>query len=300
MLTVPERIEALREQMQIHGLDAWLVYTADPHLSEYLPEHWSQREYLSGFSGSAAYMAVTQDKASLWTDSRYWVQAEAQLKDSGIALMKMGAQGTPGLEDWVKEQLSAGQAVGVNGLALSVAQALKLEESLGQAELELVVEHELLDAFWEERPALPQAPIYEHDAKYAGLSRQQKITQVREAMRELDSDVHLISALDDIAWILNLRGSDVEYNPVFLSHLILTEGQALLYVDSVKLSETLLQELATDGVELRPYDAVTADLRRLLADEQTTLLVDAARTAWTICEPYTMQAMLALNPSQRL
>lgn len=300
ILTVPERIEALREQMQIHGLDAWLVYTADPHLSEYLPEHWSQREYLSGFSGSAAYMAVTQDKASLWTDSRYWVQAEAQLKDSGIALMKMGAQGTPGLEDWVKEQLSAGQAVGVNGLALSVAQALKLEESLGQAELELVVEHELLDAFWEERPALPQAPIYEHDAKYAGLSRQQKITQVREAMRELDSDVHLISALDDIAWILNLRGSDVEYNPVFLSHLILTEGQALLYVDSVKLSETLLQELATDGVELRPYDAVTADLRRLLADEQTTLLVDAARTAWTICEPYTMQAMLALNPSQRL
>lgn len=300
ILTVPERIEALREQMQIHGLDAWLVYTADPHLSEYLPEHWSQREYLSDFSGSAAYMAVTQDKASLWTDSRYWVQAEAQLKDSGIALMKMGAQGTPGLEDWVKEQLSAGQAVGVNGLALSVAQALKLEESLGQAELELVVEHELLDAFWEERPALPQAPIYEHDAKYAGLSRQQKITQVREAMRELDSDVHLISALDDIAWILNLRGSDVEYNPVFLSHLILTEGQALLYVDSVKLSETLLQELATDGVELRPYDAVTADLRRLLADEQTTLLVDAARTAWTICEPYTMQAMLALNPSQRL
>ena len=300
ILTVPERIEALREQMQIHGLDAWLVYTADPHLSEYLPEHWSQREYLSGFSGSAAYMAVTQNKASLWTDSRYWVQAEAQLKDSGIALMKMGAQGTPGLEDWVKEQLSAGQAVGVNGLALSVAQALKLEESLGQAELELVVEHELLDAFWEERPALPQAPIYEHDAKYAGLSRQQKITQVREAMRELDSDVHLISALDDIAWILNLRGSDVEYNPVFLSHLILTEGQALLYVDSVKLSETLLQELATDGVELRPYDAVTADLRRLLADEQTTLLVDAARTAWTICEPYTMQAMLALNPSQRL
>ena len=223
ILTVPERIEALREQMQIHGLDAWLVYTADPHLSEYLPEHWSQREYLSGFSGSAAYMAVTQDKASLWTDSRYWVQAEAQLKDSGIELMKMGAQGTPSLEDWVKEQLFAGQAVGVNGLALSVAQALKLEESLGQAELELVVEHELLDAFWEERPALPQAPIYEHDAKYAGLPRQQKITQVREAMRELDSDVHLISALDDIAWILNLRGSDVEYNPVFLSHRFFPE-----------------------------------------------------------------------------
>lgn len=300
ILTVPQRIEALREQMQLHALDAWLVYTADPHLSEYLPAHWSQREYLSGFTGSAAYMAVTQDKAVLWTDSRYWVQAEAQLNDSGIELMKMGAQGIPSLENWLKEQLTTGQAVGVNGLALSVAQALSLEESLGQAELELIVQHELLDAFWKERPALPQAPIYEHEAKYAGLPRQGKISQVREAMRDLDSDVHLISALDDIAWLLNLRGSDVEYNPVFLSYLILTEGQALLYVDSAKLSENLVQVLAADGVELRAYDAVTADLTKLLADEQTTLLIDAARTAWTICEPYTAQAMLALNPSQRL
>lgn len=300
ILTVPQRIEALREQMQLHALDAWLVYTADPHLSEYLPAHWSQREYLSGFSGSAAYMAVTQDKAVLWTDSRYWVQAEAQLNDSGIELMKMGAQGIPSLESWLKEQLTTDQAVGVNGLALSVAQALSLEESLGQAELELIVQHELLDAFWKERPALPQAPIYEHEAKYAGLPRQGKIAQVREAMRELDSDVHLISALDDIAWLLNLRGSDVEYNPVFLSHLILTEGQALLYVDSAKLSENLVQVLAADGVELRAYDAVTADLTKLLVDEQTTLLIDAARTAWTICEPYTAQAILALNPSQHL
>ena len=141
MLSVPQRIEALREQMQAHALDAWLVYTADPHLSEYLPAHWSQREYLSGFSGSAAYMAVTQDKAALWTDSRYWVQAEAQLQGSGIELMKLGAQGTPSLDEWLKEQLIATQTVGVNGLALSVAQALALEESLGQAELELIVAH---------------------------------------------------------------------------------------------------------------------------------------------------------------
>ena len=300
ILTVPQRIHALREQMQSHGLDAWLVYTADPHLSEYLPAHWSQREYLSGFTGSAAYMAVTQDKVVLWTDSRYWVQAEAQLKGSGIELMKQGASATPSLEDWLKEQLSDGQVVGVNGLALSVAQALSLEDSLGEAELELVVEHELLDAFWAERPSLPQAPIYEHEALYAGLPRQQKITQVREAMVELRSDVHLISALDDIAWILNLRGSDVEYNPVFLSHLILTAEQTLLFVEPTKLSEQLLKSLTADGVELRPYDALTTDLAALLADEQTTFLIDPARTAWTICEPYTAQTVLALNPSQRL
>lgn len=300
ILTVPQRIQALREQMQSHGLDAWLVYSADPHLSEYLPAHWSQREYLSGFTGSAAYMVVTQDKAVLWTDSRYWVQAEAQLNGSGIELMKQGASATPSLEDWLKEQLSAGQAVGVNGLALSVAQALSLEESLGEAELELVVEHELLDAFWEERPALPQAPIYEHEALYAGLPRQQKLAQVRAAMTGLSSDVHLISALDDIAWILNLRGSDVEYNPVFLSHLILTAKQALLFVDSAKLAEPLVQRLASDGVALRPYAELTTELAALLEDEQSTLLIDPVRTAWTICEPYTEQTVLALNPSQRL
>lgn len=300
MLSVPQRIEALRVQMRAHALDAWLVYTADPHLSEYLPAHWSQREYLSGFSGSAAYMAVTQDKAALWTDSRYWVQAEAQLQGSGIELMKLGAQGTPSLDEWLKEQLTATQTVGVNGLALSVAQALALEESLGQAELELIVAHELLDAFWDTRPALPQAAIYEHDAKYAGLPRQEKINQVREAMRALESDVHLISSLDDIAWLLNLRGSDVEYNPVFLSHVIVTDDQVLLFVDSTKLSASLVQGLAIDGVTLRPYEAISTELARLLADEQTTLLIDAARTAWTICEPYTAQAVLALNPSQRL
>lgn len=300
MLSVPQRIEALRVQMRAHALDAWLVYTADPHLSEYLPGHWSQREYLSGFTGSAAYMAVTQDKAALWTDSRYWVQAEAQLQGSGIELMKLGAQGTPSLDEWLKEQLTATQTVGVNGLALSVAQALALEESLGQAELELIVAHELLDAFWDTRPALPQAAIYEHDAKYAGLPRQEKINQVREAMRALESDVHLISSLDDIAWLLNLRGSDVEYNPVFLSHVIVTDDQVLLFVDSTKLSASLVQGLAIDGVTLRPYEAISTELARLLADEQTTLLIDAARTAWTICEPYTAQAVLALNPSQRL
>ena len=137
MLTVSQRIEALREQMQTHGIDAWLVYTADPHLSEYLPAHWSQREYLSGFTGSAGYMAVTQQAAALWTDSRYWVQAEAELQGSSIELMKQGASDTPKLEDWVKSQLSPDQVVGVNGMALSVSQALSLENSFAQADIEI-------------------------------------------------------------------------------------------------------------------------------------------------------------------
>lgn len=301
ILTVPERIEALRQQMQSHGIDVWLVYSADPHLSEYLPAHWSQREYLSGFTGSAGYMAISKDKAALWTDSRYWVQAEAQLEGSGIELMKQGASGVDGLETWVKHQLSAGQTVGVNGLALSVAQALILENSFEQADLGLVVEHELVDAFWQDRPALPEAPIYEHERHYVGLSRDSKIAQIRKEMQSAACDVHFISALDDIAWILNLRGSDIEYNPVFLSYLIITEQQVLLFVERSKLPDSLIASLTEDGITLCPYESVDSTLTELLAeDEQTSLLIDAARTAWTMVEPHMSQAVLALNPSQHL
>lgn len=299
IVTVPERIQALREQMQAHGLSAWLVYTADPHLSEYLPEHWSQREYLSGFSGSAGLLAVTRHEAALWTDSRYWVQAEAQLQDSDIRLMKLGTKDVPGVEEWITRQLSPGQVVGVNGMALSVAQALQLEQRFAEADLEMRVDVELLDAFWADRPPLPQAPIYEHEERFAGLPRSEKIAQVREAMRDAGAQRHLISSLDDIAWLLNLRGSDVDYNPVFLSHLLLTEDRVYLFVDEQKLSSELKELLLQDGVVLMPYESVQSTLAEHLQDASLSLLIDPARTAWAIAKPYTEVAILALNPSQR-
>lgn len=299
IVTVPERIQALREQMQAHGLSAWLVYTADPHLSEYLPEHWSQREYLSGFSGSAGLLAVTQNEAALWTDSRYWVQAEAQLQGADIRLMKLGAKGVPGVEEWIIRQLSPGEVVGVNGMALSVAQALQLEQRFAEADLEMRVDVELLDAFWVDRPPLPQAPIYEHEERFAGLPRSEKIAQVRQAMRDVGAQRHLISSLDDIAWLLNLRGSDVDYNPVFLSHLLLTEDRVYLFVDEQKLSSELKELLLQDGVVLMPYESVQSTLAEHLQDASLSLLIDPARTAWAIAKPYTEVAILALNPSQR-
>lgn len=285
--------------MQAHGLSAWLVYTADPHLSEYLPEHWSQREYLSGFSGSAGLLAVTQNEAALWTDSRYWVQAEAQLQGADIRLMKLGAKGVPGVEEWIIRQLSPGEVVGVNGMALSVAQALQLEQRFAEAELEMRVDVELLDAFWVDRPPLPQAPIYEHEERFAGLPRSEKIAQVRQAMRDAGAQRHLISSLDDIAWLLNLRGSDVDYNPVFLSHLLLTEDRVYLFVDEQKLSSELKELLLQDGVVLMPYESVQSTLAEHLQDASLSLLIDPARTAWAIAKPYTEVAILALNPSQR-
>ena len=284
--------------MAAHGLSAWIVYSADPHLSEYLPEHWSQREYLSGFTGSAGFMAVTQKQAALWTDSRYWVQAEAQLQGSGIELMKLGAKGVPSLEQWICAQLSPAQVVGVNGMALSVAQAQQLEQQFAAAELAMQVDLELLDAFWTARPPLPQAPIYEHEERFAGAPRREKIGRVRQAMQELGASWHLISSLDDIAWLLNLRGSDVDYNPVFLSHLLLSEADAYLFVDEQKLSPELKQQLLHDGVVLKPYDAVQAVLAAQLADDACSLLIDPARTAWAIVQPYMKQVQLRLNPSQ--
>lgn len=298
ILTVPQKIQALRERMAAHGLSAWIVYSADPHLSEYLPEHWSQREYLSGFTGSAGFMAVTQKQAALWTDSRYWVQAEAQLQGSGIELMKLGAKGVPSLEQWICAQLSPAQVVGVNGMALSVAQAQQLEQQFAAAELAMQVDLELLDAFWTARPPLPQAPIYEHEERFAGAPRREKIGRVRQAMQELGASWHLISSLDDIAWLLNLRGSDVDYNPVFLSHLLLSEADAYLFVDEQKLSPELKQQLLHDGVVLKPYDAVQAVLAAQLADDACSLLIDPARTAWAIVQPYMKQVQLRLNPSQ--
>lgn len=298
ILTVPQKIQALRERMEAHGLSAWIVYSADPHLSEYLPEHWSQREYLSGFTGSAGFMAVTQKQAALWTDSRYWVQAEAQLQGSGIELMKLGAKGVPSLEQWICAQLSPAQVVGVNGMALSVAQAQQLEQQFAAAELAMQVDLELLDAFWTARPPLPQAPIYEHEERFAGAPRREKIGRVRQAMQELGASWHLISSLDDIAWLLNLRGSDVDYNPVFLSHLLLSEADAYLFVDEQKLSPELKQQLLHDGVVLKPYDAVQAVLAAQLADDACSLLIDPARTAWAIVQPYMKQVQLRLNPSQ--
>ncbi|PMC18658.1 Xaa-Pro aminopeptidase [Oligella urethralis] len=298
ILTVPQKIQALRERMAAHGLSAWIVYSADPHLSEYLPEHWSQREYLSGFTGSAGFMAVTQKQAALWTDSRYWVQAEAQLQGSGIELMKLGAKGVPSLEQWVCAQLSPAQVVGVNGMALSVAQAQQLEQQFAAAELAMQVDLELLDAFWTARPPLPQAPIYEHEERFAGAPRREKIGRVRQAMQELGASWHLISSLDDIAWLLNLRGSDVDYNPVFLSHLLLSEADAYLFVDEQKLSPELKQQLPHDGVVLKPYEAVQAVLAAQLAHDARSLLIDPARTAWAIVQPYMKQVQLRLNPSQ--
>nr|WP_276808158.1 aminopeptidase P family protein [Castellaniella defragrans] len=297
--TPADRIAALRGRLAQSGLSACLVPTADPHLSEYLPDHWAARAWLSGFDGSAGSLLVTADFAGLWTDSRYWVQAEAQLRGSGIVLMRAGAPDVPDPLDWVLPHLARGGRVAADGRVLDLAAESRWRAALDEAGLALVLDQDPVGAIWAQRPALPEAPVFEHLPPYACRARAGNLAAVRAAMREHGAAWHLLSSLDDIAWLLNLRGADVDYNPVFLAHALLDADRARLYVAPGKIDAALAARLAADGVELRDYAALAADLAALPAG--AALLVDPARvTAGTLSHAPQARRIEAINPSQLL
>lgn len=296
--SISDRIQALRAVMQQAAVQACFIPSADPHLSEYLPEHWQARAWLSGFGGSAGSLLVTQDFAGLWTDSRYWVQAESDLRDSGIALMRQGDTGVLDPLPWVEAHLAEGDVVAIDGNVLSM-QSFESWSRIHDSGLSLETSLDLPGQIWAERPILPHAPVYEHALEYAIESRTQKLQQVREQMQALAVEGHLISSLDDIAWLLNLRGGDVPYNPVFLAHFWLDADRAILYVAAGKVPPELVKALRADGVELRDYTQVADDLAHLPDD--TAILVDPQRvTVGTLLAAPQAQWLQALNPSQSL
>ncbi|WP_246796597.1 aminopeptidase P family protein [Burkholderia perseverans] len=295
---VPARLALLRSAMAREGVAACLVPSADPHLSEYLPEHWQSRRWLSGFTGSVGTLVVTADFAGLWVDSRYWVQAAAQLDGTGVQLMKMmGGQQTQPHVEWLAEHVPAGAAVSVDGAVLGVAAARALAAALGARGVVLRTDLDLLERIWPERPALPVAPVFEHVAPHAHTARGDKLAQVREAMRAQGAGLHFISTLDDIAWLFNLRGADVSYNPVFVAHALITADQATLFVVDGKLDAALQASLAADGVTVRAYEAATAALAALPAG--STLLIDPRRVTFGSLQavPDTVRLAEAVNPS---
>ncbi|HEU0201451.1 MAG TPA: aminopeptidase P family N-terminal domain-containing protein, partial [Burkholderiaceae bacterium] len=227
---VRQRIEALRAALLTQGLDAWLQPSADPHVSEYLPERWQGRQWLSGFTGSVGLLIVTAEFAGLWVDSRYWVQAETQLAGTGIDVMKVGSAGSAAYMDWLAEHVATGGAVGVDGAVLGLAQAQALQEKLESRDIRLVTDRDLLGHVWTERPPLPAAAVFEHAPPFALVPRREKLATVHDAMRRHGADWHLVCTLDDIAWITNLRGADVPYNPVFVAHLLVGMQSATLFV----------------------------------------------------------------------
>ncbi len=295
---IPARLAALRERMRAHGVAAVLVPTADPHTSEYLPDHWRARAWLSGFTGSAGTLLVGREFAGLWTDSRYFSQAEQELAGSGIALCKLRVQNNPEYLDWVRDNLRAGEALAVAGDSITVGVQRQIERVLAERGATLRLDLDLVAAIWSDRPALPTAPIVEHPIAYACVARREKLERVREAMRGLGATHHLISSLDDVAWLLNLRGADVECNPVFLAHLLVErDGRASLFVDRSKLADALITALAADGIGIADYAAVTAALGALGA--QAALLHDPARIASAVAGaiPDTVRRIEAANPT---
>jgi len=298
--SIPDRIAALRRAMRRRKLDAYIVPSADPHLSEYLPPRWQGRRWLSGFTGSAGTLVVTRDFAGLWTDSRYWVQAESQLAGTGIELVKAGAPGQPGHADWLAARLKAGARVGVDGNVLGLAAFRSLSSAFAGKDISLDILADLLDEVWTDRPGLPDAPIYEHLPPYATEPRAARLARVREAMRGHGADLHLVSTLDDLAWIFNLRGADVEYNPVFLGHALIGLDHATLFVGQGKVSAELRAALAADGVDVAPYEQAAEALGSLQRDQ--VLLIDPARVTCGVFRQMDPEVprIEAINPSTLL
>jgi Xaa-Pro aminopeptidase len=294
---VRSRIDAMRAALHTHGLSAWVLPSADPHLSEYPPERWQGREWMSGFTGSAGTMVVTLDTATLWVDSRYWSQAEVQTAGTGITVMKIAGGSSPGHAEWLAETLPAGSTVGADGAVLSLAAERALRERLSARGIGLATGNDLLDAIWPQRPGLPAAPVYEHPAPYAPTPRAEKLRLVREAMRNAGAQAHFVSTLDDIAWITNLRGADVPYNPVFAAHLLIAEDSAVLFVGDGKIAPLLRETLAADGITLAPYGGAPAAIAALTAG--STLLLDPRRitVAFRQAVPQSVKVVEAVNPS---
>ncbi|MDD0976107.1 aminopeptidase P family protein [Pseudomonas fontis] len=293
---VSVRLVQMREVMKREGVDALLVPSADPHLSEYLPGYWQGRQWLSGFQGSVGTLVLTADFAGLWADSRYWEQAEKELAGSGIELVKL-LPGQPGPLDWLAEQTPAGGAVAVDGAVMAVASARQLGAKLAARDVRLVTDKDLLAQIWHDRPALPLNPVYEHLPPQATVSRADKLAAVRQAMQEKGADWHFLATLDDIAWLLNLRGSDVSYNPVFVAFALIGRASATLFVAPSKVDASLRGVLAADGIELRDYVEVGGALAAI--EPGARVLVDPARVTSGLLDNLAGEVQLveAINPS---
>ncbi|VVO63336.1 aminopeptidase P family protein [Pseudomonas fluorescens] len=272
--SVPQRLARTRELMRREGIHALLVPSADPHLSEYLPGYWQGRQWLSGFHGSVGTLIVTLDFAGVWADSRYWEQATKELNGSGIELVKL-QPGQPSPLDWLAEQTPEGGVVAVDGAVMAVASARTLSSKLEARGARLRTDIDLLKDVWSDRPTLPNAPIYQHLPPQATVSRGEKLAKLRESLQERGADWHFIATLDDIAWLFNLRGGDVSFNPVFVSFALINQQQATLFVALSKVDAQLRAVLEQDGVTLRDYSEVSGALRAVPSG--ASLLVDPAR-----------------------
>lgn len=276
-MEISTKIAALRVAMKTRNLAAYLIPSSDPHQSEYVAPHWESRKWLSGFTGSAGILVVTMDHAGLWTDSRYFIQAEQQLSGTPIQLHRLGPARGPEYIEWLGEQLPKGSILGMDGMLCSLNQNRNIVKVLHRHGLEFENNHDLLDQIWADRPSIPTADIFELSPTFAGLDRNQKFAQIREAMTAQQADYYLLAALDEIAWTFNLRGRDVEFNPVFIAYTVVAMDKVFLFTDIQKVSQDLKEKLNKDGVLLKDYNAIASFLESL--PTTANLLIDKSTTS---------------------
>jgi Xaa-Pro aminopeptidase len=269
---INNRIELLREKMLSNNIDAYIIPSSDPHQSEYAPTHWQSREWISGFTGSAGTVVVTQEHAGLWTDSRYFIQAEEELSNSEIKLHKIIDRSQPEHIVWLSENLKSTNTVAIDAPLFSVNQKNSYEKILSQRQIELKVTNDLISSIWSDRPKIPKTEIFNLELKFAGKSRRAKVNDVRSQMKNLDVGFHLITTLDDIAWLLNLRGRDVHCNPVFVSFMVITIQDCFLFINKSKVNNELKLQLDNDNITILPYDSINTYLKNLNTSD--SILID--------------------------
>lgn len=294
---VAPRIAALRDLLARHEVSALLVPSADPHLSEYLPECWQGRAWASGFTGSVGTLIVTPTFAGLWVDSRYYTQADTQLAGTGITRMSLPASGSSAHTDWLAQNVPEGGVVAAFGDALGYGASKTLQNALAARHAKLRTDLDVVGEAWTDRPPLPTAPIVEHAPPFATVTRAEKLARLRDAVTKKAAEWHFVSTLDDVAWLLNLRGSDVDYNPVFLAHVLVGPKESVLFVGEGKISPEVAERLARDGVRIAPYAEAKSALAAL--PQGAVLLLDPGRVTFGFVDavPKHVKVVESANPS---
>lgn len=295
-----QRLKDLRAVMLNKKWDAVIIPCTDPHMSEYIPERWKSLSWISGFTGSAGNGIVTADFAEVWTDSRYFIQAEEQMQNTEFSLMKLQVQHAPEYVKWISEKLPEGSTVGIVGSTMGINVFYLLKEMFAERKVQIDVVEDFWDTIWTDRPLVPAHRIYEHDLVYAGKSRADKIAEIRNEIQQKDCNAHVISTLDDIAWTLNLRGADIPCNPVFLSHLFIDLDQVALFTNLSCIQEDLKQKLENEGIKIFNYELLTPFIQKL--NEDVVMLLDNRKTTVSLLKalPSTAKVVDDINPAIRL
>lgn len=265
---IPARLEAMRQFMTEKNLDAFIIPSTDAHLSEYPPKYWESRKWISGFTGSAGTAVVTKEKAGVWTDSRYFIQAAEELKDTGFDLFKMGQPETPDMTDWIIEQVGSGGTVGIDGLVYASSDAKSLKSKLDSKNINLNTEFDPFSVIRTDRPEIPQNHIFTLPVEVAGESVKSKIERINGELKKLEADGIIIVTLDAVAWTFNMRGNDVEYNPVAVAYAYVSENETVLFVDPDKISEEIAEEYKEQGIIISDYNNVFEYVANLPADSK--------------------------------